>query len=338
MNPNGRGGTVNSLDYTRALAKRIKASGATFILDLHYSDTWADPQHQVKPAAWKDLDFDSLQNAVEKYTARVMADLKANDALPQIVQIGNEITGGTLWPDAQVKVPLSMVKVYDSTVKPIEPPQPYDDADTMGPFHAHPRRRNPRCPPINDFRRPRPHHDPHRLRRRLARHAVVLRSSRSAPHRLRYHRPKLLPLLARNACQRPRQPATNGKSFPQRHHHRRDGLSMERRRAWSAHKNMAWPITAAGQQQFMEDLIRTVRKTPDGHGIGVIYWHPEPPAAALERRRHGPLRFQRQRPARNGRARKTGTQLVLWRRRKKATRVTGSGDPFFTRLSTAPCG
>src|SRR5262245_28827903 len=58
VEPNGRGGVVNSQSYTRALAKRIKASGATFLLDIHYSDTWADPQHQVKPAAWKDLPFD----------------------------------------------------------------------------------------------------------------------------------------------------------------------------------------------------------------------------------------------------------------------------------------
>jgi arabinogalactan endo-1,4-beta-galactosidase len=128
VNPNGRGGVINSLDYTRALAKRIKASGATFILDIHYSDTWADPQHQVKPAAWKDMDFDAMEVAVEKYTAGVMADLKQNGALPEIVQVGNEITGGTLWPDAQVAVPLSTVKVFDSTVKPIKVPQPYDDA------------------------------------------------------------------------------------------------------------------------------------------------------------------------------------------------------------------
>src|ERR1700685_3634184 len=67
-NPNGRGGVINSLDYTRALAKRIKASGASFILDIHYSDTWADPQHQNKPAAGKDMDFDSLQKEVENYT------------------------------------------------------------------------------------------------------------------------------------------------------------------------------------------------------------------------------------------------------------------------------
>ncbi|HEY7089307.1 MAG TPA: glycosyl hydrolase 53 family protein, partial [Tepidisphaeraceae bacterium] len=128
VNPNGRGGVVNSLDYTKALAKRIKASGAVFMLDFHYSDTWADPQHQVKPAAWKDLEFDALEKQVEQYTTEVMHDLKENGALPQIVQIGNEITGGTLWPDAQVQVPASTVKVFEGEVRVIKPPEPYDDA------------------------------------------------------------------------------------------------------------------------------------------------------------------------------------------------------------------
>jgi len=57
VEPNGQGGVVNSLEYTRALGRRIKAAGATFILDIHYSDTWADPQHQVKPASWKETKF-----------------------------------------------------------------------------------------------------------------------------------------------------------------------------------------------------------------------------------------------------------------------------------------
>ena len=78
VNPNGRGGTINTLDYTRALAKRITASGAVFILDLHYSDTWADPQHQIKPAAWKALDISGLETAVETYTAETIADFKKN--------------------------------------------------------------------------------------------------------------------------------------------------------------------------------------------------------------------------------------------------------------------
>ena len=63
------------------------------------------------------------------YTAHVIKTLKARRAQrPDFVQIGNEITGGTLWPDAQVKVPLSTVKVFSGDVTVITPPEPYDDA------------------------------------------------------------------------------------------------------------------------------------------------------------------------------------------------------------------
>ena len=115
VNPNGQGGVVNSLEYTRTLARRIKASGATFVLDIHYSDTWADPQHQVTPAAWKDQDFETLEKTVQDYTSSVIADLRQNNALPDIVQIGNEITPGMLWPLGQLKVPKSKVKSSAAT-------------------------------------------------------------------------------------------------------------------------------------------------------------------------------------------------------------------------------
>jgi arabinogalactan endo-1,4-beta-galactosidase len=115
------------LEYTKKLAKRIKDAGGTFMLDFHYSDWWADPQKQNKPAAWARLDFDALLNKVLDYTTEVVKALKEAGATPDFVQIGNEITGGTLWPDAQVKVPLSTVKVFSGDVVVIKPPDPYDD-------------------------------------------------------------------------------------------------------------------------------------------------------------------------------------------------------------------
>src|SRR5580692_8597028 len=100
---------VNGLAYTTKLAKRIKAAGGTFMLDFHYSDWWADPQKQNKPAAWAKLDFDALVKQTEDYTSNVVRTLKQAGATPDFVQIGNEITGGLLWPDAQVQVPVSTV-------------------------------------------------------------------------------------------------------------------------------------------------------------------------------------------------------------------------------------
>ena len=73
-----------------------------FLLDLHYSDTWADPGHQVKPAAWADLHGKNLEQAVHHHTQIVVAALKKQGTLPDIVQIGNEISNGLLWPDGKI--------------------------------------------------------------------------------------------------------------------------------------------------------------------------------------------------------------------------------------------
>ncbi len=90
------------LDHTLAMAKRIKAAGLRFLLDFHYSDTWADPGHQIKPVAWKDLHGAELERAVHDHTRDVVAALKRQGTLPDMVQIGNEISNGFLWPDGNV--------------------------------------------------------------------------------------------------------------------------------------------------------------------------------------------------------------------------------------------
>ncbi|MHB0961089.1 MAG: glycoside hydrolase family 53 protein [Pirellulaceae bacterium] len=90
------------LDHTLTMAKRIKAAGMGLLLDFHYSDTWADPGHQVKPAAWTDLHGAELEKAVHDHTRDVVAVLKSQGTPPDIVQVGNEISNGFLWPDGNV--------------------------------------------------------------------------------------------------------------------------------------------------------------------------------------------------------------------------------------------
>ncbi len=105
VHPDGQGMNVNSLPYTLALAKRVKAAGLRLLLDLHYSDTWADPGHQAKPAAWKDLPFSALTVQVRNYSRDTVAAFRKAGAVPDIVQIGNETTNGMLWPDGKVEEP-----------------------------------------------------------------------------------------------------------------------------------------------------------------------------------------------------------------------------------------
>lgn len=88
-------------DHTLKLAKRAHAQGLKISLDFHYSDWWADPGKQTKPAAWKDLSFEDLEKAVYAYTAEVVSAMNKQGTPPYMVQVGNEIVGGMLWPEGK---------------------------------------------------------------------------------------------------------------------------------------------------------------------------------------------------------------------------------------------
>ncbi|MBL7743236.1 MAG: glycosyl hydrolase 53 family protein [Chitinophagaceae bacterium] len=90
------------LANTKKMAKRVKETGMKLLLDFHYSDYWADPGKQYKPAAWRGLSFEELKKAVYDYTKQVMTELKAQGTTPDMVQIGNEINHGIIWPEGNV--------------------------------------------------------------------------------------------------------------------------------------------------------------------------------------------------------------------------------------------
>ena len=90
-------GVCQDLDYVKALGKRIKEAGMAFMLDFHYSDTWADPGKQWTPDAWKDLDDAALADKIYEYTKECLSQLKAAGATPDFIQTGNEISYGMLW-------------------------------------------------------------------------------------------------------------------------------------------------------------------------------------------------------------------------------------------------
>jgi arabinogalactan endo-1,4-beta-galactosidase len=92
----------NTLTYTIASAKDAKAHGFKLLLDLHYSDDWADPQHQTMPRAWQKMSHTELQQAVFAYTSATIKAMRKNHAMPDMVQVGNEVTSGMMWPDGRL--------------------------------------------------------------------------------------------------------------------------------------------------------------------------------------------------------------------------------------------
>ena len=92
----------NNLEYTITMAKEAKKMGFKLLLNYHYSDTWADPAKQYIPSAWKDKSHAELVQAVFEYTRDTIAAFRDADVLPDMVQVGNEIINGMLWPDGKL--------------------------------------------------------------------------------------------------------------------------------------------------------------------------------------------------------------------------------------------
>jgi len=88
---------TNNLSYTLPLAARVKNAGLLFCLDFHYSDTWADPSHQATPTTWLSLTFPQMVQQMRTYSSNTIAAFVAAGAMPDYVQIGNEISQGMLF-------------------------------------------------------------------------------------------------------------------------------------------------------------------------------------------------------------------------------------------------
>src|SRR4029079_4128309 len=113
-----------NLDHTMQMAKRVKNAGMKLLLDFHYSDYWADPGKQFKPAAWKGLSFDELKKALYDYTKNVIQELKNQNTSPDMVQIGNEINHGIVWPEGNVSNLDSLAQLVNAgiaAVKAVDP-------------------------------------------------------------------------------------------------------------------------------------------------------------------------------------------------------------------------
>jgi arabinogalactan endo-1,4-beta-galactosidase len=251
-------GAVQDLNYVRALAKRIKAVGATFLLDIHYSDTWADPGKQFTPQDWKSLDFDALQKQVHDYTASVLTDLRDNGAMPDMVQVGNEVTAGILWPQG---------KVLDAP--------PATEAQQWASFS---RLLNAGCSAVRQFDTPQ-----HRIR-------IVIHIHGGGREGL----PKwFFSKFNRN----PVDYDVVGLSFYPAWNDSIDALKQNMADAiaatgkdvfiaetsypWRAgggiekNSTMRWSLTPAGQKQFVEDLTAVIRAAPGHHGLGYCWWYAE---------------------------------------------------------------
>jgi arabinogalactan endo-1,4-beta-galactosidase len=100
-------GAIQNTAYDIALAQQLKADdpSAKFELDFHYADSWADPGKQPIPAAWAGQSLTQLESTVQSYTTSTLQSFETAGVTPDIVQVGNEINNGMLWPTGQLTFP-----------------------------------------------------------------------------------------------------------------------------------------------------------------------------------------------------------------------------------------
>jgi arabinogalactan endo-1,4-beta-galactosidase len=102
----------SGLEEVSAFAKQIKEKGFKLFITIHYSNTWADPGNQKKPAAWEGLTLAILSDSVYNYTKRVVHLLD-----PDIIEVGNEISNGFLWPDGKISNQADFITLLKSGIK-----------------------------------------------------------------------------------------------------------------------------------------------------------------------------------------------------------------------------
>jgi arabinogalactan endo-1,4-beta-galactosidase len=110
----------SSFNQVKTFAQRVKQAGMKVWLTIHFSDTWADPGQQSIPSEWENLSFINLKNEVISYTETIITEIQ-----PDIIQIGNEINSGLMWPQGHLinneNQCLELLNVACSTVRTQSP-------------------------------------------------------------------------------------------------------------------------------------------------------------------------------------------------------------------------
>ncbi len=252
VHPTDQGIFVNNLPYTIKLGREIKKAGLKLLLDLHYSDTWADGGHQPTPAAWQGLGIQQLKTKLYNYTRKVITAMRRGGAMPDIVQVGNEITGGMCWPVGKDFGPgnsfTNLGILLKAGIKGVKDgsgnlPSPFImiHIDRGGSwqgtkwFFDNIIKQGVKFDIIGESYYPIWQGSLADLRNTLN-HAAET-----------FHKPIMV--------------VETGYAYAD------DGRP--------AVKGINYPKTPAGQAQFLSDVLKIVRDTPDGLGCGVIYWAPE---------------------------------------------------------------
>ena len=231
-----------------ALAQDAKKLGYKFLLDFHYANSWADPAKQPTPEAWKDLSHQARVKKVFEYTRDTIAAFRDAGVLPDMVQIGNEVTHGILWPDGKL-------------------PEHWDNfADYM--------RAGIKGVDAGRGKNPRP-----KIMIHIDQGGSVVKTKYFFDKLNSYKIPYAVIGFSY-------YPWWHGTLMDLRENlafaantYGKDIIVVETAYNWrpareSADRVGPFPETPEGQREFLDELTRVVMATPNGHGQGIFWWEP----------------------------------------------------------------
>lgn len=258
--PYGAGNT----DYTVALrlAKRTKAAGLKFLLDFHYSDFWADPGKQRKPKAWVNYTVDELEQAVYDFTKENMLNFIAEGVEPDMVQVGNELSNGLLWPEGQWPNFDNMARFVSAGVRAVRETAPnckimihLDNGGNNALYREW----------FDNYTKRGEDFDVIGLSYYPFWHGTVEDLTNN-----------MNDLVAR--YQKDLVVAEISTGFTLEDYKDYEKLPDEERKGMAAKPHLAqavaFPMTKEGQSDFMQEVMKQIAKLPAGRGKGFYYWEP----------------------------------------------------------------
>lgn len=252
----------NDLPTTILLAKRALDKGMDFLLDYHYSDFWADPGKQYVPKAWQNYSVDELEKAVYDYTVETLTALRLADAFPTMVQVGNELSNGLLWPYGKVPKYDNIAKFVNAGIRGVRAV----DSDIPIMIHLDNGGNN-------------------ELYRRWF-DEYLKRGEDFQVIGLSYYPfwHGTMQMLIDNMTdiakryQKDLIVAEVSMGFTMEDYSSLEALSSEERKGYATKPSLVekieYPMTKQGQCDFMRDFLQVLKNIPENRGRGFYYWEP----------------------------------------------------------------
>ena len=244
------------------IAEEGKRQGYTYLLDFHYSDFWTDPGKQLLPKAWRGLDAEGLERAVYSYTKKTLEKLRDKNLLPDMVQVGNEVTNGLLWPLGQGEGYDNIARFISAGIRAVREP----DASIPIMLHLDCGGNNEKCRKwFDEYNKRGEDFDVIGLSYYPFWHGTIEDLSNNMNDlAMRYGKEIIVAEVSMGHTMK------DYKDYEKLNDDQRKGMATKPHLA----EAVEYPMTPEGQADFMREIMKRITEVPENRGRGFYYWEP----------------------------------------------------------------